>query len=306
MKTSVALDSVEICQSLEFKPFNLNDISFLYEFFNRYPSRSCDYSIGGIYLWLDLFKYKYAFYADTLFLMGYDGGIPFFYRPVGVLSKEDGYDLIIDYCHTNHMFPRIISEQCVDADIDIEGLSDCDYKREWMEYVYPIEKFIGFPGRKMEKKRNHLNYFVNNYQNFKIIPLSEKYFELIKEFTDGFEDSHIANKSLIYETNEALNAIKEFSKYPFIGFAIKIGDKIAGYTYGEVIGDTLFAHVEKGDCQIRGIYQALSSFLCKYAKSKFPELKYVNREDDMGLDYLRQSKMSYHPSCFILKRCEQI
>lgn len=302
MRTSVALNSVEVCQSLEFKSFNLEDIPFLYEFFRRYPTRSCDYSIGGIYLWIDLFKYKYAYYSDTLFIMGYNIEDPFFYKPIGALSTDEGYETILEYCRDNNIFPRIISAESVSADLDINKLNPRDYKREWMEYVYPIEKFIGFPGKKMEKKRNHLNYFLNNFKDFKIIPLAEDYYDWIKRFTREFEDLHTSDKTFTYETNEALNVIKNFSRFPFFGFAIKIGDSIVGYTYGEVIGDTLFAHVEKGDFKVRGIYQALASFLCKYAKNKYPGLKYVNREDDMGYEYLRQSKMSYHPSGYILKR----
>lgn len=305
MNTSiVALDSVEVCLDLEFKPFKLEDISSLYEFLNRYPHRSCDYSIGGIYLWIDLFKYRYAMVDDTLFIMGYDRDVPFFYRPIGALPEEESYEMIYSYCREHDIFPRILADEFVDAETQVDELPKSRYKREWMEYVYPIDKFIGFPGKKMEKKRNHLNYFLNHYQDFKIVPLSEKYFDQVSNFTAGFEAEHDASDSLIYESDEALLAIKDFSKYPFIGFAIKIGDKIEGYTYGEVVGDTLFAHVEKGNYEIRGIYQALASFLCKYAKNKYPELKYVNREDDAGSEHLRQSKMSYHPCGYVLKRWE--
>ena len=32
-----------------------------------------------------------------------------------------------------------------------------------------------------------------------------------------------------------------------------------------------------------------------------PEIKYINREDDMGLDSLRQSKLSYKPEFMVRK-----
>ena len=39
----------------------------------------------------------------------------------------------------------------------------------------------------------------------------------------------------------------------------------------------------------------------KMLMEKYPQLKYINREDDMGLESLRQSKLSYRPE-FLLKK----
>jgi hypothetical protein len=38
-----------------------------------------------------------------------------------------------------------------------------------------------------------------------------------------------------------------------------------------------------------------------YLLQKHPQLRFINREDDMGLDNLRQSKLSYHPDCILKK-----
>ena len=41
-----------------------------------------------------------------------------------------------------------------------------------------------------------------------------------------------------------------------------------------------------------GIYQKLNNEFCRAAADRY---KYVNREEDMGLEGLRKSKMSYRP-----------
>lgn len=256
-------------------------------------------------MWIQYFDYKFAIFEDTLFIMGYENGTPFFYRPLGRLSDEEAYAMIYDYCKLNGIFPRIIAERTVLADADTEELNPLEYKREWMEYLYDIDKFIGFPGKKMEKKRNHYNYFINHYQDAQLVPITEDLYETLKDFTETFEVNHGGDGTFDYEAQMTLDVLKHFDKYPFIGFAVEIDGKVAGYTFGEIIGDTLFAHVEKGDSEIRGIYQILASSLCRNAKKRFPNLKYVNREEDMGYEALAKSKMSYHPSAFILKHLQE-
>lgn len=304
MKTAIALEQEILEKELQFKPLSTTDIPEINSIIHKYPSQSCDYSIGGIFMWIEYFDYKYAIYDDTLFLMGKDHEYPFFYRPIGRLPKSESYEIILNYCKTNGIYPRIISSQMIQAsDVTDEFISH-QFRRDWMEYIYDIDKFIGFPGKSMEKKRNHYNYFINHYKDFKVIPISESNYDLLKKYTESFEVHHGGDETFEYESQQTLSVLKNFNSYPFIGLAIKIEDRIEGYTFGEIIGDTLFAHVEKGNSEIRGIYQILASSLCKAAKTRCPELKYVNREEDLGYEALEKSKMSYHPTAFILKHRE--
>ena len=56
--------------------------------------------------------------------------------------------------------------------------------------------------------------------------------------------------------------------------------------------ETVIVHVEKADDRIRGLYQAINNEFCKRLPA---ETIYVNREEDMGMENLRQTKMSYKP-----------
>ena len=51
-------------------------------------------------------------------------------------------------------------------------------------------------------------------------------------------------------------------------------------------------HVEKAFSEVHGLYPFINkTFVEKY----FKDIKYINREDDMGLEGLRKAKQSYHP-----------
>ena len=77
---------------------------------------------------------------------------------------------------------------------------------------------------------------------------------------------------------------------------IRIDGRIEAVTLGEFAKtnskETVLVHVEKADDRIRGLYQAINNEFCR----RLPEETiYVNREEDMGLQNLRQTKLSYKP-----------
>ena len=57
-------------------------------------------------------------------------------------------------------------------------------------------------------------------------------------------------------------------------------------------------HIEKANPDFPGLYQYINQ---QFLIHEFPEAELVNREDDMGLDGLRQAKMSYAPVGFAKK-----
>jgi hypothetical protein len=63
-------------------------------------------------------------------------------------------------------------------------------------------------------------------------------------------------------------------------------------------------NIEKANSEYRGIYQAL---LKEFLAREFTTAKYMNREDDLGLENLRKAKLSYYPDFLIesFRICEK-
>ena len=81
---------------------------------------------------------------------------------------------------------------------------------------------------------------------------------------------------------------------------IYIDGKMEAFTLGTYLKTekTVYVHVEKANPEIRGLYPFINQqFLIKC----FPDARYVNREDDMGLEGLRKAKMSYNPEFLVEK-----
>jgi hypothetical protein len=57
-------------------------------------------------------------------------------------------------------------------------------------------------------------------------------------------------------------------------------------------GTTAVLNFEKADADIKGLYQYLDN---QCAKNLFDGFRYINKESDMNLPNLAESKQSYHP-----------
>lgn len=299
---STSVDS--ILKQIRFKPVRYEDIDLLQRYFMLYPSRSCDYSVGGVVMWADYFDYEYSVINGSLLLRGKDpdGDREVYYGPVGAVSNIQMREVLSKYCNERGIKGVLIASEERDADT-VRPTDNEEYEEKWMEYLYDIDKIATFSGRKMEKKRNHLNFLLSHFPDFRVEIIRPEIIADLISFTFAFQEIHEESSELFrYELNEVTESLRRYAELPYFGIAVRINGKIEGYSFGERIGDTFFVHVEKGDSAMRGVYPALASRMAMAVKEKYPGVRYLNREEDMGDENLRRSKQSYHPSLLIDKR----
>ncbi len=98
------------------------------------------------------------------------------------------------------------------------------------------------------------------------------------------------------EDRGIVEIMKNFQNLDVTAAGIKIDGKLAAFTIGERVSEeTAVIHIEKADSSFTGIYQAINYL---FLKNEFSDLKYVNREEDLGIEGLRQAKLSYNPVMF--------
>lgn len=79
----------------------------------------------------------------------------------------------------------------------------------------------------------------------------------------------------------------------YLAAAIMIDGKIEALCVGGRINkNTITVHVEKANIAYRGLYQLINNEFCRHAAAN---VKYINREEDMGIPGLRKAKLSYKP-----------
>lgn len=291
---------------LEFTPIDLSQIeTFKQKYLKSNPSQLCDWTVGGIFMWRDYFKMKYAEYKNTLILQ-----LDYFKITSFTFMMDENYEEVLHelkkYCHI-HEIPFVlclVEENFLEKLRSVETCLHEKVESDWFDYVYDIESLRTYRGKKYATQRNHVNAFHKQYTNDKVV-VGDIDPSLAKEFLDTFyQNKEIVGPIELEEKVKTYEVFTNQSTYQFHTIGLYIDDKLVGLASGEVIGDTVYEHIEKALDQYDGIYPVLSQ---AFAQSITDEnVKYVNKEEDCGDMGLRYSKEKYRPIKKIEKHTVEI
>lgn len=286
---------------LEFKDFSIKDKVLFDRYLLPYRFETSTYTFTTLLIWRKACEIQYAIYNDALIMkrIGHDGTSTFM-QPLGY-RKEDLKDIIhelqvyktenkVDYLMKDIEEPFANEFRGVFGD---EFLIEED--RDNFDYIYERDKLVSLSGKILHKKKNHYNYFVKNYdyKDFRITPDNV---ESIVETAKNWCKMHSCVGYLLYELRSIIELLNNLDKLNLIGMAVSVNDVIVAFTIGErVSSDTAVIHVEKADSEVRGAYNYVNR---AFAEKYLDGIKWVNREEDLGLEGLRHAKMSYAPSRF--------
>ena len=97
-------------------------------------------------------------------------------------------------------------------------------------------------------------------------------------------------------------ALRHREELDMEGLVLMDGDEILAMTLGSFLSSNTFdVHFEKAREEVDGAYTVVNQEFARYLRLKYPEIAYLDREDDMGLEGLRKAKLSYHPHHMIDK-----
>lgn len=293
-------------KSLSFKAVTQQDITAIYPYLPAAATRTCDFTVGGVVLWADWFRYRYCIHSNTLFIKGMsedDMHTVAFSLPVGELPLNESIAMLRDYCRRRSL-PLVLSavpEEYV-APLRALGATSVEELPDWADYLYEIDSLATFAGKKMNKKRNHINRFVAEHPDYCIEPITDANIAQVRAFFESLplpEDKPLMAE---YDRCQVRELLNNPGRYPFEGAALTIpGAGVVAFAFGEVCGDTLVVHIEKINHNIAGAGEVMCRDYAAMMKARHPELMYENREDDAGDPGLRQAKEALHP-CAMLRK----
>lgn len=292
---------------LHFAPLTLDDVPRILPYLGCSHSRTCDFTVGGLLMWAQYFNYSYAIYNDTLYIKGVtedDVTRPAFSLPVGRSPLHESIALLRDYCRENNCMPLMFSavpEEYVEP-LRLLGAHEVTPLADWGDYLYEAEALASLSGKKLGKKRNHVNRFMTENPGYTFEPLTAGNVDRVIDF---YRDTHLPlSKPALadVEREQVMHVLDNLDRYGFEGAVLSTpADGIVAFTLGEVIGDTLYVHIEKMNHLVNGAGETVNKLFAELMTGHHPEVRYINREEDVGDPGLRHAKESYHPLRILAK-----
>ena len=290
-----------------FKKITLKDKSLYYQYIDKNKFLSCEYSFATLFMWKDFNNIEYDIVNNIFIIKKYDkNNGKFFMEPLGYIDDNSLIN-IIDYLESTRKKEK---SKWLFGDVSINFLNRLEaiYKENLIfeeeinnfDYVYNFDDLRNLSGRNFRKKRNKYNQFIKNY-NYKT--------SFFKSFLDNkekneclefLEEWSLENKEMdeefLAEIDGTRNLINYLDELDLDLMKLYVDNELIGISIGESFNDSMYiVHVEKCLKEFKGAYAFINNSLLK---NSFLDLKYVNREEDLGVLGLRKSKMSYNPKFF--------
>ena len=287
---------------LDFQRFDLTKKEEYDKYLQCCGERGCEYSFANLNLWG---RQRCAFFGGYLVLFSQFERRSVYPFPVGKGDIRPVLDAIIQDARARGIVCRLTgltAEDCMTLDELYPGQFQIHPDRNGCDYIYAIDDLADLKGRKFQKKRNHLNKFREAHPDHRFEPITAENLPQVQEMVAQWYESRGETDEYHLEMVALKRAFANMETLGLEGLVLTENGQVLAMTMGSRLSETTFdIHFEKALEEVDGAYPAINQAFAAYLREKYPELKYLDREDDMGLPGLRKAKLSYNPHHLVTK-----
>ena len=271
----------------------------------------CEYNFDNIYLWSRAYPQQIARLDDRL-LVQIQGNLGVCYLfpagsgPLGPAldalradAAEHGNRLTL-VCVTAEQ-RRLLEQEC-------PGRFDFEDDRDGWDYIYDVNRLADLPGKKLHAKRNHIHRFDEQFPDWLFEPITPETVpecvSLERDWTTERRETEPEDgeETLSEETVAVIEALYQMEALGLEGGLIRADGRMVAFSLGSFTTPECFdVHFEKAYGDIQGAYTVINREMARMIRSRYPQVKWFNREDDLGLEGLRKAKLSYYPDILLEK-----
>lgn len=290
---------------INFQPLDPANKAIFEKCLQTTQERGCEYSFANLYLWG---RHKLAFLYDHIVFFSQFNRKSVYLFPIGTGDKKAVLEAVVADAKERGIpcqFTGLTQQDRDTLESLFPGKFRYHFDRDSFDYIYSIDDLADLSGRKFQKKRNHLNRFRENCPDHMLEPITEDNIQQVAQMVENWYDLRLQeNPHADYhmERSAIKKAICHRENLGMEGLLLRSGEQILAMTMGSRLNDTTFdIQFEKALDICDGAYAAINNGFARYLREKHPDILWLNREDDMGLEGLRKAKLSYNPHHMIEK-----
>ncbi len=269
------------------------------------PERGCEYSFANLFLWG---LQNVAYLQGCVLRFSHFYGKSVYPYPIGTGDKQSVITEILRDAQERGIPCRLTGMTEADKD-ELERLFPGKFyikvDRDSFDYVYDINDLADLRGRKFQSKRNHFNRFCAEHPDHRVVPMTCDILPKAKAFVENWYAHRRETDptgDYLLESVALARLFNHCGELDMEGLVLMDGEEILAITMGSRMApDTFDVHFEKAREDVPGAYNAINCHFARHLRLKYPEIKFLNREDDMGLEGLRNAKLSYRPHHMVEK-----
>ena len=284
---------------LKFKKTEIEDIEVFKKYIGFSGELSCESAFVNLLIWQSAYNNMWAEEDGQLIIKSGKGEDSSYRLPFGNDFLK-GINLIREY--SGEEYPDFWVQEGKRLDNFKANLGDkyvFEENRDAFDYIYLREDLANLSGKKYHGKRNHISAFSKKH-NWSFKPITAENTEDVKLCAEKWykENADREDKYLRCEKQGVITILDNMELLGVRGGAVYVDGRVVAFTLGSRISDEIFdIHIEKALSDYAEGYTVINR---EFART-LSEYKYINREDDMGLEGLRKAKLSYKPAILLKK-----
>jgi uncharacterized protein len=274
----------------DFRPLELKDLPIFTRAFKEDPPAISEFTFTNLYAWREVYRPQVSTLSDFIIVCSDCILERKLFVPVGEGDIKSAMEELLK--DAKSMFFRVPGQ--VKSLFENDPRFQIELDMDNSDYLFRTQDLIKLAGKKYDGKRNLIKKFKSLYK-YEYLKLDDSYenecFRFVEEWCSLKNCDSV--EGLYKERRAVRDMIANCREFELVGGAIRIEGRICALAIAQRLsGNTLVMHVLKANPTIPGLYQTIfNEFLAREAG----DYEFLNMEQDLGVEGLRKSKLSYHP-----------
>ena len=190
---------------MTFNKITLEEIKLFKTYLREINLGTCDYSVGGIFMWRDYFSMEYAVENGALFTRLYNKEREVFYNiPMGI-DLPEGVALLKRAMGVDKIKFCTIPERALSSFYNAFSGVKIEEQEDYADYLYSANDLCFLKGRKFSGQRNMINQFLRENSEWIYEEITEENVKQVEDFLlRKYKISDIATDIEIEEESKTL------------------------------------------------------------------------------------------------------